>query len=139
MYNLIQTLLDGDHSLVIAKDSVRTFDGRGVSDLFGLLHDEPAALAHARIADKIVGKAAAALLVLAKVQSVYAHVISHPAYDLLVDAGIEVRYGTLVPHIINRAGTGLCPLETRCLPCRTPAECLDQISSFIRQMKAAKS
>lgn len=135
MDNLIQTLLDGNHSLVIAKDTVRTFDGRGVSDLFGLLHNDPATLAHAHIADKIVGKAAAALLVLAKVQSVYAHVISRPAYNLLIDAGTDVRYGTLVPHIINRAGTGLCPLETRCLPCRTPAECLDQIRSFIRQMK----
>lgn len=139
MDNLIHILLNENHSLVVANESVRTFDGRGVSDLFGLLHNEPTALAYARIADKIVGKAAAALLVLAKVQSVYAHVISRPAYDLLADAGIDVRYGTLVPHIINRAGTGLCPLETQCLPCRTPAECLDQIRSFIRQMKAAKS
>lgn len=136
MQHLIATLLDGHHSLVVASGGqTRTYDGRGVADLYRLLHESPDVLQGALVADKIVGKAAAALMVLGKVKQAYADVISTPAMQMLNEAGITTGYATLVPHIINRAGTGLCPLETRCLPCATAEECLVQTSAFISEMK----
>ena len=163
MKALVETLHEGNHSLVIAKpltaesipsqqgqqkakikddgierDSILKFDGRGVSDLFRLLHESPNVLEGALLADKIVGKGAAALMALGKVKEVYADVISESAFALLEQEGIRTSYGKLVPHIINRAGTGMCPVETRCLPCKTPAECLVEIKKFIEEIHIKK-
>lgn len=132
---LVDVLKSGNNSLVVAKTMVRTYDGRGVKDLFRLLNEEPDSLAGAMVADKVVGKGAAALMVLAHVAEVYADVLSEPAQELLVGAGIRTSCGTLVPYIINRAGTGMCPLEARCSGCNTAEECLVEISSFMEEMK----
>lgn len=135
MDELVQILQDGNHSLVVAGDGIRTFDGRGISDLYRLLCEEPVFLHEAHVADKVVGKAAAALLALAAVGGIYADVISRPAFNLLESAGVLTTYGTMVPHIINRAGTGMCPLEKRCMACKTPEECLVQIRLFVGDME----
>ena len=139
MEYLIRALHTGNHSLVVGGNTVRMYDGRGVSDLYRLSHESPVLLQGARIADKVVGKGAAALMVWAGVGEVYADVISCPALDLLENNGIPVTYATLVPHIVNRTGTGMCPLETRCLPCATVEECLVQIETFIEEMKQKKN
>ena len=63
-------------------------------------------------ADKVVGKAAAFLYVLMKVECVYAGVISAPALQTLHAFGIRTEYGKQVPAICNRTDTGFCPMET---------------------------
>lgn len=131
MEDLIQLLHEGHHSLVVANGDVCAFDGRGVNDLYDLFKKDPGFLKDASLADKIVGKAAAALMALAKVREVYADVVSRPALDLLADSKISVSYGTVVPHIVNRTQTGWCPLETLCLDCPTPEDCLVRIEEFI--------
>lgn len=131
--NIIEILHRGQHSLVISNGGdVRTFDGHGVADLYALLREDLELLDGAFLADKVVGKAAAALMVLAGVREVYADVISVPALSLLIDNAVRIRYGTAVLHIINRTGTGWCPLETRCSDCLTPQDCFSQIEEFIK-------
>lgn len=136
--DLQRTLREGGFSLVVDCGEVRTFTGRGVSDLFRLLTGDPGSLGGASLADKVVGKAAASLMALAGVKEVYAEVISQSGLDMLRGADVEVSYAKLVGHISNRAGTGLCPLEQRCLECMTPAECLAQIKVFISEMRNGK-
>ena len=85
----------------------------------------------ASVADKVVGKAAAALMILGEVGELHADVVSRPALDLFADSGVRVSYGTAVPHIINRTKTGWCPLETCCRYCLTPQDCLVRIEEFI--------
>lgn len=63
-------------------------------------------------ADKVVGKAAAFLMEKAGLCAVYAAVLSEPAEAVLKNAGITYRYTHLVPRIQNRAGDGLCPMES---------------------------
>lgn len=134
---LICLLIEENHSLVIQniEGHIRCYDGPGVSDLNHLLQASPILLRDAAVADKVVGKAAAAMLILSSVKEVYAHVISSPALELLEAHGISTTYGTLVPFIINRAKIGMCPLETRCIPCQTPEECLTEIRAFIASAK----
>lgn len=96
--DLIRLLHEEQHSLVVANGDVCTFDGRGVSDLYDLFKEDPGFLKGASLADKIVGKAAAALMALAEVREVYADVVSRPALDLLTDNKISVSYGIIVPH-----------------------------------------
>lgn len=135
MENLKNLLRDGGYSLVVENGGVRTFTGMGVSDLFRLLSSEPGALRGAVVADKVVGKAAASLMALGGVSRAYAEVVSRPGLEMLSGAGVEVSYGELVDHIVNRSGSGMCPLEARCSDCQTPAECLERVTSFISEMR----
>ncbi len=109
----------------------RTFDRRGVADLYRLLHEEPEFLHGAVVADKVVGKAAAALMLLGGVAELHTDVISSKAIELLQGSSLRYAYDLEVPHIINRTRDGWCPMETRCRDCRTAEECLAQITSFI--------
>ncbi|WP_273372963.1 DUF1893 domain-containing protein [Alistipes megaguti] len=115
--------------------TMRSFHQRGVSDLWRLLHEEPELLRGAFVADKVVGKGAAALMAVGEVRRLYARTVSRPALELLAAAGIPVEYETVAEHIINRAGTGICPVEQLCADARTPEECLPRIGEFIRRMK----
>ena len=99
-------------------DTIRIFRERGVRDLWRLLHEEPELLDGAFVADKVVGKGAAALMAAGRVRELFADVVSHAALELLNGAGIPVSYTVAVPHIINRAGDGICPVER---PARLPA------------------
>lgn len=110
---------------------VRTFGQRGVKDLFRLLDEEPELLRGAFVADKVVGKGAAALMILGGVEEVYADVASTAALELFASRGVKVECALEVPQIINRAGTGRCPVETLCLDCRTAEACLEPIRNFI--------
>ncbi len=116
-------------------ETMRSFHQRGVSDLWQLLHEEPDLLRGAFIADKVVGKGAAALMAAGGVRGLFARTISRPALELLAEAEIPVTYETAVEHIINRSGDGICPVEQLCAGARTPEECLPRIGAFIRRMK----
>lgn len=131
MEDLVRLLHDGKYSLVVANGDVCTFNGQGISDLYKLFKEDPGFLRGASLADKIVGKAAATLMVLGGVREVYADIICLSAIDLLRNSKIQLNYGIVVPNITNRTKTGLCPLEIRCQNCLTPLECLNQIEEFI--------
>ena len=67
--------------VIYNQGEVRIFRERGVKDLYRLLKEEPEFLAGASMADKVIGKAAAALLALGGVREVFALVISLPGRD----------------------------------------------------------
>ncbi len=132
---LIEILHRGNHSLVIDNGTIHTYDGRGVSDLYHIYTTEPQILNGSTLADKVVGKGAAALMILGGIKAVYADVISIPALNLLNDAHIQVEYANVVPNIINRAGTGVCPVEKLCEGCSTASDCLPLIKEFINKQQ----
>lgn len=133
MKQLVDTLESKGCSVVIRnrKGEERCFWQRGVADLLHLLHEEPEMLCSAKLADKVVGKGAAALMVLGGVQEVYARTISVPALDMLREAGIPTQYGQCVDHIINRAGNDWCPVEKLCRDVQTAEQCLLLIEDFV--------
>ena len=55
-------LAEGCSCVIRNGETMRSFHERGVSDLWRLLHEEPELLRGAFIADKVVGKGAAALM-----------------------------------------------------------------------------
>lgn len=110
---------------------IRAFYERGVKDLYRLLREDPEFLRGAFIADKVVGKAAAALMILGGVKQVFADVISLPACELFRRAHIRAEYTQVVPYIINRTQTDWCPLEKRCADPVTPEACLPVIEDFM--------
>ncbi len=132
-----EILHDTGCSLVVIDrhGQVHTYGSRGVADLYGIVTSGSDILADADLADKVVGKGAAALMVLGGIRSLHADVISRPALEMLRAANIEVDFTKLVDGIINRARTGPCPVETLCLPLSSPADCLKAIGSFLSAIK----
>lgn len=123
------------HTLAVltAEGSMLVFDGRGVSDLHRLLSEEPQTLRGASVADKVVGRAAAALMMLGGVAEVYTEIVSDLALCLPGDFAVKVTYDVSVPHILNRAGTAWCPLESVCRNCETAEQCLIEINKFFHK------
>lgn len=72
--------------------------------------------------DKIVGRAAALLFVLGKVERVITPLASESAIDVLDAAGIEWFAERRIPYIVNRDRTGMCPMEQLANSCATPQE-----------------
>lgn len=132
MEKIVQLLHQGNYSCVIVNREIRTFTKPGVADLFYLLKNEADFLEGAFIADKIVGNAAAALMIMGNIRKVYTDIISLSALMLLENADIEVRYERLVPFILNRDQSGWCPLEKVCYTVKTAEEILPLIENFMR-------
>lgn len=131
---LVRRLHEGGCTLVVAQgDDVRLFTRRGVVDLMDLTDNDPAFLHGALVADKVVGKGAAALLVKGGVAALHTDLISRPALDLLRRTGIDVTYDTLTDRIVNRDGTDWCPVERLCRPLDNIDEMVDAIRAFIHR------
>jgi hypothetical protein len=106
---------------------------RGVRPLLELLESETNLRGYSA-ADKVVGKAAAFLYCLLGVKALHAGVLSVPARDVLVSAGISVEWGSLVPAIRNRAGDGFCPMETAVWDLTNPALAPDAIRIALQKL-----
>lgn len=137
-----QQLIDRLHAegcscVIYNNDHTHLFHKRGVQDLHQLLRTSPDTLRGAMIADKVVGKGAAVLMTAGGVRWVYADVISQSALEFLLTHNIEAEYGRVVPNIINRAGTDICPVEKLCMQCEDIEDALMLIDEFIEKMRRA--
>lgn len=132
--NVIKILHDGGYSCVIEnRGRIYTFTERGVKDLYNLYKNSPEILQGAFIADKVVGKGAAALMALGAVSEVYCDIISENAVKLLQDCRIMYSFAKQVSYIINRNKNGMCPVETLCMNAGSPEECLPLIENLINK------
>lgn len=137
MSSLKDELKNGGWSCVVGNGTdMRTFSRRGVADLYDILHTEPELLHGAYIADKVVGKGAAALMILGKVSRLYTHIISTPALCLLRKAGVLIDFDIETDYIINRDGTGRCPVEALCDGISEPEDMLPLISDFLAKIRS---
>lgn len=68
-------------------------------------------LNHALVADRVIGKAAAMMMVYGGVRHVDTIIISEHALAFFKQHKIPVTYEELVPYIINRNNDGMCPME----------------------------
>ena len=130
-------ILHGENLTLVLKSSdgtIHRFTQRGVKDLFELVNERPDVLHGAIIADKAVGKAAAACMVTGGVSRVYADVMSEPALALLQQYGVIAEFGTLVDHIINRTGTDWCPMEKLSHDINDPAAIITAIEGFLNNI-----
>ena len=136
MKKIIELLHTGNYSCVVMnRTEIRTFTRRGVADLYDLYHKKPDFMKGASVADKVIGKAAAALMVLGGVTAVYADVISTPALALLRNAAVEITFIKEVPFIENREKSGWCPLESACYEIDSATEIYPVIRDFITNLQ----
>lgn len=106
-----ELLQNSSHNCVLCKDETTyTSDRTGIAPMMEFL-DAGTDLCGFSAADRIVGKAAAMLFVLAGVREVYAEVLGESALPVFERYGIAVSWGTIIPYIVNRRGDGPCPME----------------------------
>ncbi len=132
MGDVLNAFKSGKYSCVIGNGRLYTFTQNGIKDLYGTYSEKPYLLKGALVADKVVGKAAAAILALGGASEVYADVMSEPALTMLRATGAKITYSKLVPHIKNRSGTDMCPMDKLCLNAKTPQECLELLDKFMK-------
>ena len=130
--DLKEILLNDNHTIVIYKNDASVFisDDRGVVPLMKLLQEDKSQLLDSIVVDKVIGKAAALLMVFAGVKEVFTPTISSPAVEVFKNHDIKITFDSEVDRIINRKGDGLCPMETLCLDIDNPEEAFFRISRF---------
>lgn len=124
--------------VVIKGDEVFTSNEFGIKPLMIFLREDREFFNNAVIADKIVGKAAALLMVLGKVNEVYGEVISDGAMQVFRDNKVRYLYEQSVSHIKNRDKTGICPMEEAVKDISSPTQAFEALERTIAALMAAK-
>lgn len=121
------------------KENIYTSEKKGIAPIMDILNDNPKLLKGAEIADRVIGKAAALLLVKGGITSLYTEVISEHALNVFKDyRNINVSYNKKVPYIINRTKDGMCPMEKAVLNINSPGEAYTVLTDKIKEMKASR-
>ncbi len=112
---LKEILYSKNASLVVgySNGEIKEYYQDRVNDIKNILQNDENALKDASIADKVIGKLAASLLVVAGVKEIYTDVISEYAIPILEENKITYEFKTKVPYIINKNKTGMCPMENK--------------------------
>ena len=128
---MLKTLNDNKLSLLVRNHGVTTQHGqRGVQDLLELIQNEPNRLKGAVCADKIIGKAAAALMVVGGVKEVRTNIICEEGKELLEQNGIKIVADEVVPMILNRDCSGQCPIDSKMNEAQTASECVEILKNM---------
>ncbi len=132
------TLLETKSTFVLMKgNEVHHSELRGVAPILGLLRENPDLLHDAVVADKVIGRAAALLLIHGKISALHAFCISEHALDVLTGSGIVLEYDEVVPFIVNRDGTDMCPMEKSVIGINDPAEAVVAVTRRQAELRAA--
>ena len=127
-----KSLTESNATFVMIRDGkTEVSERRGVAPILELLREDPDSLEGGYVADKVIGKAAALLLMYGRIRALYTKVISSHALNVLKDSGIEVIYDKLVPFVINRDGTDMCPMEKLVLQIESPEDAFEALDKKI--------
>lgn len=110
--------------LVFNHGELTTHANRGIQDLLQLISEQPERLNGAVAADKVIGKSAAAIMIVGGVKEVHTNLICTPARELFEKEGILVFATEEVPMILNRDKSGMCPMDTQIANIESIDECV---------------
>ena len=109
---LISHLSDEAVCVILSNEGkLSVLSGRGIEPLLCIYQKTPQILLNASVADKVIGRAAAAILVMGKIDYLYAKVISLGAVEIFKKNNINFEYDKITDYIKNRDRTGICPME----------------------------
>jgi len=129
---------EGTSCVVIREGKIiHSADGRGVSPLLMLYNMDREKLRGSCVVDRVIGKAAAMILDLGKVNSVYGGIMSHAAQGYLSERGIPFLYGQSVDLITDQTGEGICPIENSVLSINEPEAGLAAMTNRIAELQKA--
>ncbi len=125
-------------SCIIIKNNkiIRTENSHGINSLILIYENEPQILKDSFVVDKIIGKAAAMIIVLSGAKKVYGKSMSTAAFDYLEKHGCKADYGEKIDVISNRAGNGICPLENAVLDIDDPETGYQILKETINRLRS---
>lgn len=130
------TLSNRNLSLVIVKDGqiIYESDRRGIYPLYMAVKECGDVMKNASAADKVIGRGAARLYQFSGIKSIYAYLISEGTKEVFTESNIAFEAEKTVPHIKNREGTGMCPVETLSYESETFDDLMERIEGFLKQI-----
>lgn len=113
--NVKQILQESKAALVVkyVDGTIKEYYQDRIKDIKEILEMDSNSLKGAIVADKVIGKLAASLLIVAGVKELYAGIISELAIPKLKESGIQFEYEKKVDYIQNKNKTGMCPMELK--------------------------
>jgi len=132
-----KTVADGKAECVVIRGGrLHPWNGRGVSPLLEFHdHREAGFLRGTTVVDKVIGRAAAVIIVSGGATRVHGETMSEDAKAYLEARGIQVTYGSLVPRILNADRSDLCPLEKSVEGIDDPEQALTSLRKRIEELK----
>lgn len=127
-----QTLDAEDLAFVLTRDGEILSRGteRGVVELLATVDALGSRAEGASLADKVVGKAVALIVVHCGIRAVDTRLVSASAREFLSAHAVPLRADTTVPTIVNRRADDACPMEKLTLPLMNAAEGVAQLRAF---------
>jgi len=123
--------------VVIKKGEIINVEsGNGISPIIALY--EKGLFKESMVVDKIIGKAAAMIMVLGGVKSCYGITMSQCAVDFLKTNGVKVKYDECVKNIINRKGDGICPMEQTVQEINSPQQAYEALKAKLKEFSQNK-
>jgi hypothetical protein len=113
MINYLEELDNTGNSLMIYKADKLVFESqsKGIRPYLEAINSVKEGLNGTTVVDKIVGRAAALLIVYIEAEKVFASVLSRPGKEVLDQHGFNVVFSNLVDQIKLKDGRIFCPFE----------------------------
>lgn len=124
-------LAQGNHHRYLSKDG-------GIKPIMMKVRTQPLYFKDHIVVDRIIGKAAAMLLVRSQVAYVHGVIMSESADAFLISHNIPHSYDELVSMIENRTHTGMCPMEESVQGLTSLEEAFTALSKTIAKLMAQK-
>lgn len=123
----VELIKKEDFTCVFVKDTLEYGSReRGVDPILSMI-DEGYDIRGCSVADKVLGKASALLLVYAGARAAFGEILSFGAWKVLSSNGVEYFFSKMVESISNREGTDVCPMEKAVEDISDPAQALEAI------------
>lgn len=115
--------------LVSAKRTLKSSLG-GIKPLYEAYLANKDYFKDSQLADRVIGNAAAILLIDGGIREVYTDLIGKEALAMLEARGILVEYRVLTDKILNRTKDGLCPMENLSKDNPSAEELIERMGGF---------
>lgn len=128
--NLLES---NSYTCVVVKEDTFVFSNlTGIMPLMKWIEEDLETLKNCFVADRVIGKAAALLMIFSNVKEVYAETISEHALECFKNYHIPISYTKKVPYILNRTKSGMCPMEQACLETNNPKEAYEILKNKLK-------
>lgn len=141
MNHYLDTLEETGNSLMIYKNGDLIFESslKGIRPHLKAINELGTELEGSLMVDKILGRAAAFLVIYSKAAEAVTVVVSTPGKKVLERYGIKFSYREEVPHIKMENGVIYCPFESMVQGIFDPTEAYVAIVDKMNSFKAASS
>ena len=141
MNHYLQVLEETGNSLMIFKEGQLIFESNlgGIRPHLKAINELGKKLEGTLMVDKILGRAAAFLVIYSKAAEAITAVVSSPGKAVLEKYGVKFSYGEEVPHIKMKNGVIYCPFESMVQGIEDPVEAYQAIVAKMESFKASSA